>query len=283
MATGLSITVLVENTAGPAGLLAEHGLAFWVRCGDRCILFDTGQGMVLAHNADKLGVDLSSAGDVVLSHGHYDHTGGLHAALSCFSAARVYAHEQAFCDRYSRHSSTDVRSVRSPIESFEQLKLHVRQVTPIGNGPVEMGDGFRLTGPIPRRNDFEDTGGAFCLDPACTTADPLIDDQAMFVETRRGLVVLLGCAHSGVVNTLDYVCSLAGANRIHAVIGGMHLLSANENRMERTVRRLRELEVQRIGLAHCTGFAAMARLHHELPDRCFHCATGTRISYDHAS
>jgi len=107
-----------------------------------------------------------------------------------------------------------------------------------------------------------------------------MDDQAMFLETTKGIVVLLGCAHAGVVNTLDHIHAAARQARIHAVLGGMHLLHASEDRLEQTVRRLRELDVQRIGLAHCTGFAAMARLYQDLPGRCFLCTTGTTVDFD---
>jgi 7,8-dihydropterin-6-yl-methyl-4-(beta-D-ribofuranosyl)aminobenzene 5'-phosphate synthase len=274
-----SIAVLVENTVNRQGLLAEHGLAFWIERGDRRILFDTGQGMALAHNADKLGIDLSTVDDVVLSHGHYDHTGGLLAALPDLSRASVYAHLTAFRERFIKDSQTSARSVRSPIESFDWLKSRVGLAVPTRTQPIEVGQGVWLTGQIPRLNDFEDAGGAFYLDSACTQPDPIIDDQAVYMETSEGLVVLLGCAHAGVVNTLDYIRELTGKCRIHTVCGGMHLLNADEHRLEQTICKLRDLDVQRIGLAHCTGFAAMARLYHELPNRCFHCVVGTRIEF----
>jgi 7,8-dihydropterin-6-yl-methyl-4-(beta-D-ribofuranosyl)aminobenzene 5'-phosphate synthase len=276
----LSIAVLVDNTANRQGLLAEHGLSFWIEARGRRILFDTGQGMALAHNADKLGIDLSTVDDVVLSHGHYDHTGGLLAALPEFSRAAVYVHLTAFCERFVQDSQTGVRPVRSPIESFDWLTSRVGRVVATRTQPIGLGGGVWLTGQIPRRSDFEDAGGAFYLDQACTQPDTIIDDQALYIETEQGLVVLLGCAHAGVVNTLEYICTLTGQNRIHAVLGGMHLLNADERRLGQTIRRLRELDVQRIGLAHCTGFGAMARMHHELPDRCFYCATGTRIEFE---
>jgi len=280
VAGGLSIAVLVDNTVNRRGLLAEHGLAFWLEWGGRRILFDTGQGMALAHNAKRLGIDLSSVNDVVLSHGHYDHSGGLLAALPEFKAAAVYADREAFCDRFVRDPQTGVRSVRSPIKSFEWLTPRVGRVVRTGEGPVDLGDGIRLTGRISRQNGFEDAGGAFYLDSACTRPDGIVDDQALYAETDRGVVVLLGCAHAGVVNTLDFIWAATGRSRIYAVIGGMHLSNASEFRMRQTIRRLRDLDVQRVGLAHCTGFSAMARLNHELPNRCFPCVAGTRIQLE---
>lgn len=280
MVKGLSITVLVENTANRGGLLAEHGLAFWVEAGGRRVLFDTGQGMALAHNAARLGIDLSTVDDVVLSHGHYDHTGGLLAVLPAFSRATVYAHLAAFRDRFVKQSPMGPRSVRSPIESFDWLRSRVGRVVPTRANPVELSEGVWLTGQIPRRNDFEDPGGAFYLDQEFTEPDTIIDDQALYVNTRDGVVVLLGCAHAGVVNTLDYVCATTGENRIHSVLGGMHLLNASERRLDQTIAKLRDFDVQRIGLAHCTGFGPMAQLYHELPYRCFHSVTGIRIEFE---
>lgn len=273
------ITVLVENSVKQQSLLAEHGMAFWIETAGRRILFDTGQGMVLQHNANTLGIALSAA-DVVLSHGHYDHTGGLYQALDSFNAAHVYAHPAAFTPRFFQNpDKKSVRSVGSPFSSPEDLRGRVGQLVLTGAKPVQIADGIRLTGEIPRRNDFEDTGGAFYLDEACTQPDLLPDDQALFMETARGMIVLLGCAHSGVVNTLDHIRTLTGCTRIHAVLGGMHLLAADENRLRRTIQALREAEVQKVGLAHCTGFAAMARLYTELPNRCFPCVAGTQVTF----
>jgi len=274
------ITVLVENTAKQRNLLGEHGLAFLIERNGKRILFDTGQGLALQHNAATLGLDLSNVDTVALSHGHYDHTGGLLQTLPCFSQAKVYVHASAFCDRFSQNADGQSHPVRSPIESLDWLSSHVGKIIPIENKPVEIGDGIWLTGQIPRQNDYEDTGGAFYLDEACTKPDLLIDDQAMFMETAEGIVVLLGCAHSGVVNTLEYICKLTGPKRIHAVIGGMHLLHADENRMAQTIQQLLKVDIKKVGLAHCTGFPAMARLYAELPDRCFHAGAGTQTTFE---
>ncbi|HON67921.1 MAG TPA: MBL fold metallo-hydrolase, partial [Phycisphaerae bacterium] len=95
MSEPTSVTVLVENTANQQGLLAEHGLAMWIERGEQHILFDTGQGMALVHNADKLGINLSTADEVVLSHGHYDHTGNLPVALERAGRAELLLHADA--------------------------------------------------------------------------------------------------------------------------------------------------------------------------------------------
>jgi 7,8-dihydropterin-6-yl-methyl-4-(beta-D-ribofuranosyl)aminobenzene 5'-phosphate synthase len=128
-------------------------------------------------------------------------------------------------------------------------------------------DGVRLTGTIPRLTDFESDAGTFFLDPEGREPDPLVDDQAVFVETRAGTVVLLGCAHAGVVNTLRHVESLA-PGPIHAVVGGMHLGAASPERVEATVGALVERGVRHVIPCHCTGLPATAALMGELRDRC---------------
>ncbi len=140
-------------------------------------------------------------------------------------------------------------------------------------------DGIFVTGEIPRHSTFEDTGGAFFTDPDGAHPDLLLDDQALYFDTKAGLVVLLGCAHSGVVNTLEYVRQLTGGRRIHTVMGGLHLLNASPARMDQTIAALRRLDIQRLAPAHCTGLPALAQLWTAFPDRCFACAVGVRQAF----
>jgi 7,8-dihydropterin-6-yl-methyl-4-(beta-D-ribofuranosyl)aminobenzene 5'-phosphate synthase len=268
----------VDNTAGH-GLLGEHGLAFWIETLAGTAILDTGQGAVLPRNVVCLGLDISQAKAIILSHGHYDHTSGLAVASGTARKAVICIHPAALLPKFTRRLDGQVRSLGMS-DSSRQTIEHDRGRVLYTEQPTEVLSGLYVTGRIPRVTDFEDTGGEFFLDKACLKRDQLADDQAVYCDTAQGLVVLLGCAHSGVVNSLMYVRQLTGNRPIHAVIGGMHLLTAGENRLSRTIAALREMNVCRIGLAHCTGFAAMARLHNEFPDRCFHSAAGTRLEFD---
>ncbi len=271
----MKITVLVENTAGKRELLAEHGLSFLIESGRSKILFDTGQGLALRHNAEQLEVDLKTITAVVLSHGHYDHTGGLTFALNGMNCPRLYAHPETFSLKYARNPDGSVREVGmtagNKITAGELAEIVlVEEKTMIA-------DGLFLTGPVPRTTDFEDTGGSFFKDPDCRTPDDLPDDQAACIETAAGTVVVLGCAHSGVINTLRYIQTLTANRPIHTVIGGMHMVNAGPERMERTVEELRRFNIQRLIPCHCTGFAAALRLWNEFPGKCETCPSGTII------
>ena len=276
--TSVKITVLVENTAVAAGLLAEHGLACWFEVGSRSLLFDTGQGMALRHNAQRMHIALQSAEAVVLSHGHYDHSGGLSEILTTNSQTRLYAHPDCLDAKYICPDSTDARDVGMPDDSRRIIEQFPRRWCQTVQ-PTEVVAPVVVTGPIPRTTDFEDTGGPFFQDGDRRHADRLVDDQALYFLAEMGVVVLLGCAHAGVINTLRYVQQLAGGHPIHTVLGGMHLVQASQTRLERTIQELRKLGVQRLGPAHCTGSKAVAALYQAFPGQCYDFHVGTQLQF----
>lgn len=272
----IRVLSLVENCADKAGLLGEHGLAMWVEIRGKRVLFDIGQGLALVRNAQQLGVDLTRADAVVLSHGHYDHTGGLAAALALAPSAKVFAHPQAFLRRFARYAEGKGRDVgmREP----DKVAAQVSEGTETTQ-PVEVVPGLWATGPVPRQTDFEDASGPFFLDSACLRPDPLEDDQALFFRTEGGVAVLLGCAHAGVVNTLAYVRRLAGGAPVLAAMGGMHLRNAPKGKLEQTLAAMERMEVRRLRPCHCTGMRAVAAIWNRFPGRCGTWAAGEAAEF----
>lgn len=254
----LKITILVDDKA-PQKLTAEHGLAFWIEFGNAKLLFDTGQGPALEANARTLGIDLSTADMVALSHGHYDHTGGLPLALEQAPGARLHCHPSVARLRYSIKNAT-AKDVGMPEPARRAVgRLPGKQLAYEAR-PVLWSSDVGLTGPVPRRTAFETTGGPFFLDPQGVQPDAIEDDQAFWARTREGIVVVTGCCHSGLINTLTRVRELAGDEPILAVIGGFHLLNADTDRLERTIGELREFRPGQLIPTHCTGDGAVAAL-----------------------
>ncbi len=256
------ITILVDNSAGE-GLSAEHGLAMWIEADGKQILFDTGQGKSLEPNARALGVDLGGTDLLVLSHGHFDHTGAIAQVLRRAPKADIYCHSGVVRPRYAirNGASTPIHMPRESMTAIDRLPL--KQLHWV-HEPVPLSADIGITGPVPRKTTYEDTGGPFYLDFDGKRPDPIADDLAVWIRTDQGLVVCAGCSHSGVVNTLDYALSLSGESKIRAVIGGFHLIDASRDRMDRTIAALRRLEPALVVPCHCTGGSALEMLHQAL-------------------
>ncbi len=274
----VDVTVLVENMAGGGNVLGEWGLSYLVETGGRRILFDAGGGLTLLGNAHALGVDLGKVQTVVISHGHSDHTGGLGKALEACGPVDLFVHPAAMATKYWREGSRVVPEVM-PF-SGDALRRRVRNLFETVN-PTTVCEGMMVTGQIPRLTDFEDTGVSqyVFLDPETTKPDPILDDQAIFFRIPEGVVVLLGCAHSGVVNTVRYVSKLVNGQKIYAVMGGTHLLNASPSRLQKTIEAFRELGVQKIMLSHCTGLGAYAEIAKAFPGQTSWPAAGTKVSF----
>jgi len=274
---GLQITTLSENTAGMGGIIAEWGLSFLVETGGINILFDTGQSFSVCHNATQMGIDLKMVDKIVLSHGHFDHTGGLKQVLrSIGRETEVIAHPDIWEAKFS-HREEETRYIGIPFHRHTLESAGAR--FKLSREPVRIADNIMTTGEIPMVTEYE------TIEPRLQVKegnlfrpDRLLDDQALIITTGAGLVVILGCAHHGVINTLYHAQKLTGVKAIYGVYGGSHLINATEERIWLTIAALKELDVQHLGLGHCTGLGASAIMAMEFGDRFFFNSAGTRVS-----
>jgi 7,8-dihydropterin-6-yl-methyl-4-(beta-D-ribofuranosyl)aminobenzene 5'-phosphate synthase len=268
------ITTLSENTA-VAGCLGEWGLSMFIEVDGKKILFDTGAGFSAVYNANLLGVDLAKADCIVISHGHYDHTGGLRDVLTrMHKKIDVYGHPDIWAHKYGRMESDSERYVGIPFprEALETLGANFI-LTPES---VNLAEGIMTSGCVPMTNDYEVVEKYLMVKKnGELEQDALDDDQAMIIDTDFGLVVILGCSHHGIVNTLEHVKKITGKENIYAAIGGTHLVHASQDRLERTAATLLEMKVQYLGVSHCTGFRASAYLSQIFEERFFQNNAGT--------
>ncbi len=262
------ITILCDNTVGPlSGTLGEHGFAALVEWEGGSLLFDTGQGETLLHNALRMNRDLHGVAQVALSHGHYDHTGGLLPLLRTCGGKEIFAHPGIFARRYRVRDTGESTPIGIPYDEAYLRGMGGR--FSLAEGFREIAPGICLTGQVPRLSPFEKGDTGLCCDDAGCAADPLPDDQSLVIRTGKGLVLVLGCCHAGLVNTIEHARRATGIAEVHAVIGGTHLCFCGASQLDETVRALRSYNVRRICAGHCTGFSASARLAREFPGQ-FH-------------
>lgn len=270
------LTILSENTVVRRGLMAEHGFAVIIERNQERFLFDTGQGLVLQNNADKLGVSLASIDGCILSHGHWDHTDGLPFVLQQNDGLPIYAHPDIFTERYYQDEDGSLRPLGMCMSRDEIQRAG--GVLHLSDGPRQIAEGIMLTGQVPRKTSFESIPAQFIAKgPDGFVHDELWDDQSLVLSTPKGLVLLLGCCHSGLINTLDHVFATWGEQEVYAVIGGTHLVGASEERMSLTINSLNRYNVHYLMPLHCTGSVAQARLHNALGHRFLNGEVGTQI------
>lgn len=258
----VQMTILVDNQVDNQAdkqLIPEHGLSLWIETESRHILFDTGQGNALETNASVLGVDLSKTDILVLSHGHYDHTGGIAQVLQQAHHACIYCHSGVVLPRYAIRNGR-ASSIQMPQKSMAAMNRLSEQTLHWVQQPMRLFETIGITGPIPRETTDEDTGGPFYLDPEGSRVDPIDDDLALWIRKDDGLIVCVGCSHAGLVNTLNHVRRLNDGLKVRAIIGGFHLLNASRDRLEQTIAALRLLEPEMIVPCHCTGKPAVEML-----------------------
>ncbi|HRX46582.1 MAG TPA: MBL fold metallo-hydrolase [Spirochaetota bacterium] len=269
------VTIICENSVQtPLPVIGEHGLSFYIEGDEGATVFDTGQGLGFMNNMKVLGKGFSAVQRVILSHGHYDHTGGLLSLLKERKGSTpVFLHPSAFFEKGALMPDGSMRPIgfQHSREEYEKNGAEFKEIS-----------GFtKITGSISAISAIKHPEGWRAWDTRLMRkdgekieSDPFEDDLSLLIETPSGPVVLLGCAHTGVIEILNALSAETGYTGFHAVIGGTHLDSAPAEYVDRSIDVIKSYNVEKVAVSHCTGLRVAARFANEFRERFINASAG---------
>ena len=266
---------IISNNIAKPDYKAEHGLSILLTSNKKSVLLDTGHSAEFIENFERLAPD--NIDYLVLSHGHYDHCGNIEYIVNRYPGIKILYHPDLLKVRYSIHPERDpqVRNIGVTENNLSSLK-RVENIS--CSTPCRISEGIYTTGEIPRLSE-EDTGGPFYLEPEGKTPDLLKDDQSIYIITENGLVVITGCCHSGLINTIEYIKKISGIDRIRGIVGGLHLSKASERRINETINYINSLKPEFVYPGHCTGDSVAKKMKKEINSRVIELEAGLTFEF----
>ena len=270
----VKITTLADNVVYVSRLLGQFGFSAHLEIKDNkgkkhFVIFDTGSNKnALLHNIKALKLDLAPVESIILSHGHYDHTSAtVEIAKKAKGKVRVYAHPNAFQPKYKIKKGKKEPHGMPKGEGRTEIERTGAQIIETVS-PTEIIPGVMASGQIPRVTSFEKlTWRNMTVIDGTPVRDKLLDDQALFINiARKGVLVVCGCAHAGLVNTLEHALNVTKTKKLYGFIGGTHMIHPKETRLKETIAHLKKLDLQLISPAHCTGHKSIAALNQAFPE-----------------
>ena len=245
----MKITVLVDNnTIIDNYLLGEPGVSFFIEEAGKTLLFDLGYSDVFLRNAQKLNINLSGLDYVAISHGHNDHTRGLKYLMEIPKGTpKLLAHPQAFEEKYDDNLAIGAEISIEELDNYFDMNF--------SKDPYWITDKLVYLGEIERTNDFENKKPVgMHLVNGIMQDDYVLDDTALAYKSKKGLVIITGCSHSGICNIIEYAKKVCGEDRIFDVLGGFHLLKPATEHLKKTIDSIKSAKVKRLHACHCTDF-----------------------------
>ncbi|MBN1299295.1 MAG: MBL fold metallo-hydrolase [Actinobacteria bacterium] len=283
----MKLTIIVDNYVDSMKLKAEHGWSILIEDENRNILLDCGQSNLLLDNAKILGVDLTRIDSIVLSHGHYDHTGGLMPLLKNLNKKiDVYVHPAAFEEKFSRYKGFNGFNENRYIGIPEKKHIYEKN----GASFIESKDFLKLSeniffsgqindsAPIPKNGDALTKNSFFIKKDGTFIKDMLYDDISVFIKLPKLLLIVTGCAHSGIINIIKKAQDLNLIDEEIAIIGGLHLSSVQKHDIDIVIEELKKFRIRLLVPAHCTGIEAFVHLKNAFGSNCVFSRTGKVIN-----
>lgn len=270
---------LMENKTDGPGCVAEHGLSLYIEAQGKKLLFDTGASPLFAKNAEFLNVDLEQVDALIISHGHYDHTGGVPEFCRLNQTAPIYIHRGAFCETYGLEDGKPEPEPCS-IRWTEEQRREIEPRLVLTGGVMRLSDHMLISGTIPGIAGYAPTETFYRkLPDGALAPDPMEHEQMLVIREQEGLYVFSGCSHRGVIPAVRYARELFGGERIAALAAGMHLYSADAKMRKNVVEQLCAEEMDVVMPVHCTGINAICDLKTALRDKCVVATTGSAYGY----
>lgn len=278
----LKLIVLVEDSSNLSNpnLMAKHGLSFFLESKIMSItsriISDVGPAPDIAlRNAESLGLDVRKSDSIFITHGHYDHVGALSEFLKFIDRPiPVISHPDIIDQKIAfRPKLMPIGMDSKQLEIWFDYFIFTRK-------PFEISKGVMTSGEIVRSTDFEDVKGLWKIKDNLFTKDNLLEEQSLIINIRnKGLMILIGCSHPGVINIIRHAQQITGIKKIHAVVGGMHLLKADRNKILKVIKELLTLDFDFIHPCHCTGTKTINLFMNFFEDRCVPIQTGSIIKF----
>lgn len=283
----VEITVLMDDYSGyESKFIGQHGLSLLIDVLSEGkverMLFDVGQSAeMLLHNMDLAGVSLESINEIFLSHCHYDHTKGLNGIVKkAKKNIPIIAHSSIFRENYS--VDPEFINVGITWENRKENLIESGAELILEDSPYKFVDGVISTGEVERSNCFEEINqGLYYIDSGKMTADPMKDDNSIIINIRnKGLLIVTGCSHSGIINIIEHSIKVTGVNNVYGIVGGLHLIEASKDIIDKTISELDKFNIKLFGLGHCTGLDALYLIKEKFGEKFIMLNSGKQISIE---